>query len=335
MSKMKTQGAAVNEPAAKTEAKAERPKTPKAKKRSPVQIVSDPRLDAVEAVRSSPFDHVAVVARSASKEAARAAIELAEWLQRRSIEVALNEACLQASHLRGVTAFQNGFAYDLVVVLGGDGTLLSVARSLPPGVPILGVNMGRLGFLTELSRIELYPSMVQLLGGDFSIEERSLFDVELRRGDSTISRYRAFNDVVIAKSALAQIIELELQVNGRLIANYRSDGLIISTPNGSTAYNLSAGGPILYPALPVAVLTPICAHTLTFRPIVVPDSEAIEVKLQTLREEVFVTVDGQEGNSISYHDTVVVQRCETAVQMIRLKDRTFYDSLRDKLKWGG
>ena len=283
----------------------------------------------------APFQSVGVVARSASREAAQAAVELAEWLQRRHLDVSLNEACLQASHLQGVEPFQNGCPYDLVIVLGGDGTLLSVARSLPHGVPILGVNMGRLGFLTELSRVELYPSVVRLLSGDFEIEERSLFDVELRRQDGTAVQYRAFNDVVIAKSALAQIIELELQVNGRLIANYRSDGLIISTPNGSTAYNLSAGGPILYPALPVAVLTPICPHTLTFRPIVVPDSEAIEVKLQTPREEVFVTIDGQEGSNVSFHDTVVVKRSDTVVQLVRIADRTFYDSLRDKLKWGG
>ncbi len=312
-----------------------------AKKRAAVRPMTESTFKTSKSAKTSskskpsPFCSVGVVARSASREAAQAAIELAEWLQRRDLDVALNEACLRASNLQGVAPYQNGYQYDLVVVLGGDGTLLSVARSLHEGVPILGVNMGRLGFLTELSRIELYPRLVQLLGGDFSIEERSLFDVELRRNSSVISRYRAFNDVVIAKSALAQIIELELQVNGRLIANLRSDGLIISTPNGSTAYNLSAGGPILYPALPVAVLTPICPHTLSFRPIVVPDSEAIEVKLQTPREEVFITVDGQEGSSISFLDTVVVKRSATTVQLVRLSDRTFYESLRDKLKWGG
>lgn len=304
-------------------------------RRAAVRTISDTISTRREVESTMPFQSVGVVARSASREAAQAAVELAEWLQRRQLDVALNETCLQASGLQGVTPYQNGFAYDLVIVLGGDGTLLSVARSLPNGVAILGVNMGRLGFLTELSRIELYPSLVRLLSGDFEIEERSLFDVELRREDTTVDSYRAFNDVVIAKSALAQIIDLELQVNGRLIANYRSDGLIISTPNGSTAYNLSAGGPILYPALPVAVLTPICPHTLSFRPIVVPDSEAIEVKLQTAREEVFVTIDGQEGSNIRFRDTVVVKRSETVVQLVRLADRTFYDSLRDKLKWGG
>ena len=281
------------------------------------------------------FKSVGVVARGASREAVRTACELAEWLERRRIRVALDEVCARASGLEGVDIFQRDGIYDLVIVLGGDGTLLSVARSVPAQVPILGVNLGRLGFLTELSRSDLYPSLVELMAGRYSLEERSLFDVELRRFAGPVSRYRAFNDVVIAKSALAQIIEIELQVDGRLMARYRSDGLIISTPNGSTAYNLSAGGPILYPALPVAVLTPICPHSLSFRPIVVPDSEAIEVRLQTQKEEVFLTVDGQEGGSIRFRDTVVVARSEATVQLVRLSDRTFYDSLRDKLRWGG
>ena len=150
-----------------------------------------------------------------------------------------------------------------------------------------------------------------------------------------MARYRAFNDVVIAKSALAQIIELEVRVAGNLMARYRSDGLIISTPNGSTAYNLSAGGPIVYPALPVAVLTPICPHTLSLRPIVVPDGEEVEVILQTSKEEVFLTVDGQEGGDMRYRDRVSVQRSSATASLVRVNDRTFYDSLRDKLKWGG
>ncbi|MEM8933599.1 MAG: NAD(+)/NADH kinase, partial [Acidobacteriota bacterium] len=225
--------------------------------------------------------------------------------------------------------------YDLVVVLGGDGTLLSVARSVASGVPLLGVNMGRLGFLTELSSEELYPSLVRILAGDFELQERSMFDVELHRRDRIAARFRAFNDVVIAKSALAQIIELELRIDGRLIANYRADGLILSTPNGSTAYNLSAGGPIVDPTLPVAVVTPICPHALSMRPVVVPDTEALTVTLVTQRQEVFLTVDGQEGGLLAPKDQIIVQRSDTKARLVRMKDRTFYDSLRDKLNWGG
>jgi NAD+ kinase len=285
--------------------------------------------------KKAEIEQVAIVARNASREAIRTAAELADWLLRRDLQVAIDEPSRRAAKLSEVRGFKPGQKYDLVVVLGGDGTLLSVARAVPAGVPILGVNLGRLGFLTEVGRPELYPTLVKLLAGDFEVEERTLFDVELRRAGGSVSRYRAFNDAVIAKSALAQIIELELQVDGHLMARYRSDGLIISTPNGSTAYNLSAGGPILYPALPVAVLTPICPHTLSLRPIVVPDSEAIEVTLQTQKEEVFLTVDGQEGASLGFRDTVIVKRSAATAQLVRMSDRTFYDSLRDKLNWGG
>jgi len=286
-------------------------------------------------VKPPSIRRVGVVARFASREAVRTAAELADWLKRRNIAVELDEACLRARNLTDVAPFDPATRYDLAVVLGGDGTLLSVARTVLPGVPLLGVNLGRLGFLTEMSRSELYPTLLRILAGDFEIEERSLFDVELRRADGVhSSRYRAFNDAVIAKSALARIIELTIQINGRLMAQVRADGLIVSTPNGSTAYNLSAGGPILYPALPVAVLTPICPHTLSLRPIVVPDQATIEVTLET-EQEVFLSVDGQEGSGISYHDTVRVTRAEAPVHLVRMRDRSFYDSLRDKLKWGG
>ena len=178
--------------------------------------------------------------------------------------VALDEATLRARGLEGEAPFRPGEPYDLVVVLGGDGTLLSVARTLTPGVPILGVNLGNLGFLTEINRGELYPALVQVLAGRFATEERSLFDVELRaERRRPRCAFRVLNDAVITKSALARIIELTLRVDGHLIARFRADGLIISTPTGSTAYNLSAGGPIVNPLLPVAVLTPICPHALS------------------------------------------------------------------------
>lgn len=281
------------------------------------------------------FKSVGVVARGASREAVRTAKELVDWLSRRGIETALDSATLKAARLKDLPAYQPGAHYDLVVVLGGDGTLLSVARSVSPEVPILGVNLGRLGFLTEVSRPELYPSLVKLLRGDYHLEERSLFDVEVHRGRKVTGRFRAFNDVVIAKSARAQIIDLELRVDGNLMARYRSDGLIISTPNGSTAYNLSAGGPIVYPALPVAVLTPICPHTLSLRPIVVPDAEPIQVILKTQVAEVLLTVDGQEGSQIDYRDTVLVKRSPSAALLVRVNGQTFYDNLRERLKWGG
>ncbi|HTQ78678.1 MAG TPA: NAD(+)/NADH kinase, partial [Thermoanaerobaculia bacterium] len=217
----------------------------------------------------------------------------------------------------------------------GDGTLLATARHLAPGVPILGVNLGNLGFLTEVGRGELYPALVQVLSGDFKTEERSLLDVELRRKSGGSMGFQVLNDAVVTKSALARIIELTLKVDGHLIARYRSDGVIVSTPTGSTAYNLSAGGPIVYPLLPVVVLTPICPHALSLRPIVVPDGGQIEVTLETQREEVYLTCDGQEGASLGYRDTVRVTRSKSVVRLVKIGTPSFYDNLRAKLRWGG
>ncbi|HVT57697.1 MAG TPA: NAD(+)/NADH kinase [Thermoanaerobaculia bacterium] len=279
---------------------------------------------------------IGVVAKVASPEARDAASELVEWLRRRDLEAALDRATLAALG-REEPAFEPGGAYDLVIVLGGDGTLLSVARSLADGVSILGVNLGNLGFLTEIGRGELYPAMVQVLAGKFAIEQRVLFDVERRAAGSgeVLERYRVLNDAVITKSALSRIIELTLEVDGHLIARYRSDGLIISTPTGSTAYSLSAGGPILNPLLPVAVLTPICPHDLALRPIVVPGGSRIEVTLETQREEVYLTLDGQEGTLLAHRDKVAVTRSPASIHLVKVSERSFYDSLREKLRWGG
>jgi NAD+ kinase len=286
-------------------------------------------------VRRRRFQRIGVVAKAASREAVHTAHELAEWLRRRGLEVALDEAILRARGTGQDLPFRPGEDYDLVVVLGGDGTLLSVARTLAGKVPILGVNLGNLGFLTEISRGELYPALVQVLAGRFRTEKRSLFDVDLRREGGGSLQFRVLNDAVITKSALARIIELTLRVDGHLVARFRADGLIISTPTGSTAYNLSAGGPILSPLLGVAVLTPICPHALSLRPIVVPDAKRIEVTLETPREEVYLTLDGQEGTSMGYGDTVALTRSRATVKLIKVSERTFYDNLRGKLRWGG
>mgnify|MGYP001815221818 FL=1 len=278
---------------------------------------------------------VAVVAKRVSREALETAVELAHWLRRRQLDVALDSTILEAHPELETEAFDRGADYDLVVVLGGDGTLLSVARNLADSIPILGVNMGNLGFLTEVPRSELYPSVMRFLEGDFEVDERALLDVTLKRASGEAVPYRVLNDAVLNKSALARIIELVVTVDGHRVATYRSDGLIISTPTGSTAYNLAAGGPILNPQLPVVVVTPICPHTLTLRPIVVPDSASVDIRLETSHEEVYLTLDGQEGTQIEYGDTVSLRRSEDVVRLIKTSDRTFYDSLRDKLRWGG
>jgi len=277
---------------------------------------------------------IAVVAKRVSQEALETAVELAHWLRRRQLGVALEETILEADPEVQAEAFDRSEIYDLVVVLGGDGTLLSVARSLADSIPILGVNMGNLGFLTEVPRSELYPSIMKFLEGDYEVDERALLDVSLRRATGEEVSYRVLNDAVINKSALARIIELVVTVDGHRVATYRSDGLIISTPTGSTAYNLAAGGPILNPQLPVVVVTPICPHTLTLRPIVVPDSASVELRLETPHEEVYLTLDGQEGTQIECGDTIRLRRSNDVVRLVKTSDRTFYDSLRDKLRWG-
>lgn len=278
--------------------------------------------------------HVGLVAKSGSREATHTSRELAEWLDRRGLVVACDDATRRATGTEG-PAFSAAEAYDLVIVLGGDGTLLAVARSLAREVPILGVNLGSLGFLTEISRGELYPSLVEVLEGRYQIEERPLLDVSLLRGGAARGGWRVFNDAVVMKGALSRIIELSLRVDGNLVARFRADGLIVSSPTGSTAYNLSAGGPVVHPLLPVILLTPICPHALTLRPLVVPAAATVELTLETGEEEVYLTLDGQEGASVSRGDTIRVSRSARVSRLVKVSGRTFYDSLRGKLRWGG
>ncbi|MEM7483405.1 MAG: NAD(+)/NADH kinase [Acidobacteriota bacterium] len=274
--------------------------------------------------RTRAFQRVGLVAKRGSREAAQATRELADWLERRDLEVVFSSDTNPP--------FDEAENLDLVVVLGGDGTLLATARSLV-GAPILGVNLGTLGFLTEISRGELYPKLVEVLDGRFEIEERSLLEARLDSAPDT--SYRVLNDAVITKAAKARIIELTVEVDDHLVARFRADGVIVSTPTGSTAYNLSAGGPIMVPQLPVVVITPICPHTLTLRPVVVPASSSIRVMLETRREEVFLTLDGQQGVPMEGGRTVTVERLEETVQLVKVTGRSFYDSLRGKLRWGG
>ena len=263
------------------------------------------------------IEEVAVVAKRDSDQAAAIAADVKVWLTDCGVVV-------------GAVDSQ---AVGLIVVLGGDGTLLSVARNRP-GVPIVGVNLGSLGYLAEIGRDRLYANLGKILEGRFEVEERLLLDVELRREAGGVSRYRALNDAVVHKSALARMINLEVEIDGEPVACYRSDGLIVSTPTGSTAYSLSAGGPILYPTLPVALLTPISPHTLSMRPIVVPDRSTIAMTLGSRDEEVYLTLDGQEGARLLGGDRVIVTASESRALLARVDGQTHYDALRSKLGWG-
>lgn len=282
-----------------------------------------------------PIQRVAIAVKQSSREVLGLAAELARWLKRRKIEVQVDEALLRSLGELDLCPAADPPQVDLVVVLGGDGTLLSVARNQAGAAPILGVNMGTLGFLTEVNRTELFPSLVRILAGEYELLERSLLRVSLvRAAGPQNGTFAVLNDVVVNKSALARIIRMAVHVDGRPIAVYRADGLIVSTPTGSTAYNLSAGGPIIEPSLGVAVLTPICPHTLSMRPIVVPDRSVIEITLESPDEEVFLTLDGQEGLSLGHGDRVRIEVADEPVRLIKVAERTFYDSLREKLGWG-
>jgi len=221
-------------------------------------------------------------------------------------------------------------ASDLVIVLGGDGTLLSVAHlAAKAGVPVMGVNLGRLGFLTEITVKEATSTLERFLDGEGElISPRFLVEARTRNEISY-----CLNDVVVTKGAKARMIELALGVDGRDVARLKADGLIVSTPTGSTAYSLSAGGPILHPQVPAVVLTPICPHTLSFRPMAVPAASTITVKLLTGGEEVYLTLDGQRGGVFEHNDTVEIRRAPYDLQLIGSPRRSYYDLVKEKLGW--
>jgi NAD+ kinase len=263
--------------------------------------------------------------------------EMIAWLRQRDREVLLDQEAAAvfpaggAGHPRAEVAAQA----DLVVVLGGDGTILSIARLMRARqVPILGVNLGGLGFLTEVTLPELFPALDAVLKEDYAVSRRRMLTAEVRRADAGVGDYEALNDVVMTGTAPSRIVELETYVNGEYVATYRADGLIISSPTGSTAYCLSAGGPILYPTLAALVLIPICPHTLTNRPLVLPDSAQVEVVQRSPGEEVHLTVDGQVDVALQHRDSVVVRRSAHVVTLVKSPKLNYFELLRTKLRWG-
>jgi len=223
---------------------------------------------------------------------------------------------------------------NFVLVLGGDGTLLSAARAVAhAGVPIMAVNLGSLGFLTEVPLSEIYDTLGAVDRGDCPLEERSVLDCQLIRDDECRLHHFALNDVVVNKSAISRLVEFDMLIDGIFVFNYKADGVIISTPTGSTAYSLAAGGPILMPSVKAFVVTPVCPHSLTHRPLVVKDDAKIELLVETGEEEAFLSIDGQVGMPVQQGDRVVCRRASHTVKLLRVR-RTFFDVLKNKLKWG-
>ena len=224
---------------------------------------------------------------------------------------------------------------DVVVVLGGDGTLLAAARAFArTNTPLLSVNLGSLGFLTEVPLSDLYATLEAWAGGTGVIDERSLMRSELHCNDGRCHQWDALNDVVVAKGTIARMADFTVEIDGQLVATFRADGVIISTPTGSTAYNLAANGPIVMPAVNCVMITPICPHLLTIRPIVVPGDALISLKVVGVPNETYLTVDGQEAFPMTVGERVVCRRSEYSVKLLRLKPNGLFNVLRSKLKWG-
>jgi NAD+ kinase len=283
------------------------------------------------------FQSIGIISRPRRSDLCVVVPPLLKWLEARGIKTLLDEEtanCLP-NGAKGLTRQQVADASQLLLVLGGDGTLLAAARlAAPRGIPVLPVNMGSLGFLTNFTLQELHPALDDTLEGRFSLSERVLISVDLERAGRVIDTQRVLNEVVINKGALARMIELELMIDGDFVCRYRADGLIVATPTGSTAYSLSAGGPIVHPTVESFIITPICPHMLSDRPLIIRDSSTVEMKLSGNTESVFLTLDGQRGIPMQPADIVRASRAKEILKLIQPPKKSYFEILRSKLKWG-
>ena len=290
----------------------------------------------IEELRNSSMENkqirsVGIVVKPSHAEATVTASELSSWLRQRGI-AQLGEP-ISADEIKP----ENDLTLDadLIVVLGGDGTMISAARLVGgQDVLVLGINYGSLGYLTDFRIEEMFPALEAIVAGQYQIDRREMLTAEHWRNGEKLVSGRVLNDVVINKSALARIINIDVKLNGLFVNTFRADGLIVSTPTGSTAYNLSAGGPIIYPSMNAIVMTPICPFTLTNRPIVVPDDALIELTLDNENEGVVLSLDGQTGYPMKASDRVVIRKSSTTFNLVQPANRNYFDVLRDKLKWG-
>ncbi len=290
----------------------------------------------------SSISRVGVVVKPHHPEALKTTCRLVEWLAARGIKLVgtpeLDHEEIERETRCAIEVVETeklAASVDMIVVLGGDGTMIATSRMMGDfDVPVLGINYGTLGYLAEFRVEEMYETLESVLAGDYQVDTRVRLAVDLFRGEELLMHSRALNDVVINKSALARIIEIEARMDGHLISGFRADGLIVSTPTGSTAYNLSAGGPVVYPSMNALIITPICPFTLSDRPIVVPDDALIELRLRTPKEEVVLTLDGQVGVPIHPEDRVLIRKSRTTFKIVQPTNRNYFEVLREKLRWG-
>lgn len=281
------------------------------------------------------MQHVAIIYKRSRPDATPFAFDLKTWFETRGIRV----FCRQNIDYSDIRSTQQQVEIppdvDLVVVLGGDGTFLSVARYLEERItPVVGINLGGLGFLTEISRESCYTEIARILNQDYEIEKRMRLQVAIHRDSSALFQQCVLNDAVINKGALARIIDLKTTIDGRYLTHYRADGLIVATPTGSTAYNLSAGGPIVYPTANAVILSPICSFTLTNRPIILPSEVTIQVELGERTRDVTLTCDGQVGCELAPRDRITLRASPYPLHLIKTPAIDYFQILRTKLKWG-
>jgi NAD+ kinase len=283
------------------------------------------------------FQTIGILSRPRRAQLSVVVPPLLKWLEARGVAAAYDEETAAAlpdgpkGQLRPLLAD----ASQLLLVLGGDGTMLAASRlAAPRGIPILPINMGSLGFLTSFTLDQLYPALEETLAGRYSASQRVMLQAELERAGSVIEAQCVLNDAVIHKGALARMIELELGINSEFVCRYRADGLIVSSPTGSTAYSLSAGGPIVHPSVESFIITPICPHMLSDRPLVIPDSSSIEIRFKEVTESVYLTLDGQRGIPMQATDRLRVCRAKEQLKLIQPPQKSYFEILRNKLKWG-
>lgn len=283
-----------------------------------------------------PIRAVGIISKPKPEDICPRVPPLLDWLAQRKLQALFDQEtahCLGRTD--GLPREEIPKQVDLLVVLGGDGTLLAAARLVDEHkVPILAVNLGSLGFLTEITIDEMYTVLEDVLAGRQQTSRRRLLEAEVRRGGKAVASYRALNDAVLHKTDMARMLDYAVDIDGVFVSQFRADGLIISTPTGSTAYSMAAGGPIVFPSLEAFLITPICPHMLTNRPLVIPATAQIDVRLKSAQESPYLTVDGQVGMGLQEEDTVRVRKSDRVIELITSPNRNYFQLLRSKLRWG-